>query len=101
MKAFFVILTDFGNWGKALTIQEALEKAKVNKLTKKYIICIGIVDEKATDDELKNIANCFNVNGDGSISMYYKPSAEDQKMVNELFLGWNNQQIENKQKTKS
>jgi hypothetical protein len=90
-KAFFVI-TDKNNWGKAGTLKEAMEIAKV-KAGVKYIIHILVLKKEATAEEEENLRKCFSVTGMGGISFYegdeenqeYKA---DREMSKRLVVGW-------------
>ena len=90
MKVFYYVLTNSGIWGRGTTLDSAIHAARISKKTKglKYVVCTGTVKEEATEDELKNIMNCFVVCDDGSITTYDKPSSEDSKMLDDLFIGW-------------
>ena len=87
MKAIYFVINIHGFWGKALNLKEARKNAKARANTK-LEICIGVVRKHATDEQLANLLSCFNVNEFGGISLYYNPSEEDKKMVDELFVGW-------------
>ena len=89
-KSFFIIVSHSisgGNYGKSTSLKEALKLSKVNTKSK-YVTYVGLVKEDASDEQLKNICSCFCVDDYGNVRMYNNPSAEDNKMVDELFIGW-------------
>lgn len=91
LKSFFIVVSQTsiagGNYGKSTTLKEALKLSKVNSKSK-YVTYIGLVKEEATDEQLKNLCSCFNVDDYGGVRLYSNPSKEDSDMVNEYMVGW-------------
>jgi hypothetical protein len=92
MKSFYIVVKrnciTGGNYGKGISLKEALKLCKIKKLSDSFVIYQAIVKQEATPEQLENLAKCFNVNDMGGVSMYQKPSKEDVDMVEEFLLGW-------------
>jgi hypothetical protein len=96
MKAFFIVRTSEGTWGKALTLHQALTNAFVNSKTSEYDVNIMVIKEEATEEEFKNLAKCFTVTDWGYIRFYDNPSQEDEEMKERLFLGMIQEKFDNR-----
>lgn len=92
MKSFYIIVMKTsickGNWGKGTSLKNALLSCKVKKLSENFVIYQAIIKSEATEYQIENLCQCFNVNDLGGVEMYKNPSEEDLKMVNDLLLGW-------------
>lgn len=91
-KTFYVVVAGNNRWGRGTTRDAALNAAGLTTaLSRKNIehfVYIGVVAPQATDAELDNLCQCWNVSDFGGVTLYDNPSEEDQKQVNELLIGW-------------
>lgn len=87
-KNFYTVVTANGKWGKGLTLAVAKKAALLTSSKTEHFIYIGIVKDNATEEEVKNINQCFSVNDFGNVVMYDNPSEEDKEAVKNLFVGW-------------
>lgn len=98
LKRFYIVQTEKFLYGKSVLLQEALDNAKVNRDVKHYIINTCIIDRKATDEQVQNLMACFPVSRYGNIVLYDNPTEEDQKMVDDLVIGWTQETIDRRKK---
>jgi hypothetical protein len=93
-KTFYVVVkkyknaSHFGEWGKGTSLKTALAFADVSRVSDRFIIYQAIIKDTATDEQVKNLSKCFNVDSFGSVTLYSNPLQEDLDMINEYLLGW-------------
>jgi len=92
MKTFYFVVKPTtlgrGDWGRGITLKDALKFCGVNKLTEKFVIHQAIIKGDATDEQVENLCKCFNVNDLGGVNLYSNPSKEDIDMITDYLLGW-------------
>ena len=92
MKSFYIVVSKTsvcrGNWGKGISLKNALLSCKIKKMSDKFVIYQAIIKSEATLYQLENLCQCFNVNDLGGVEMYKNPSEEDLNMVKDLMIGW-------------
>jgi hypothetical protein len=93
-KTFYVVVkkhktaSHLGEWGKGTSLKTALVFADVNRFTDRFVIYQAIIKDTATDEQVKNLSKCFNVDNFGDLTLYSNPSQEDLDMIEEYLLGW-------------
>lgn len=88
-KQFYYCITATQRWGRGTDRESAMKAAGLNKTSKtEYLIYIGIVNDEATDEEVRSVCWSFGVNGWGSIVVCDDLSKEKKAQVKKLFVGW-------------
>lgn len=98
LNRFYTVQTDSFRYGKSVNLKEAMDNARVNTRTKVMVITTCIIDRKATTEQVENLMKCFPVSKYGNIMLYDNPSAEDEKMVEDLVIGWTSEVIDRRKK---
>ena len=86
-KTFYIVVNDHGRWGKALSLKDAMKNCGVN-LKSNFLIYQCLLRAETSQEQLENIAKCFNVNRWGGVELYNNPSEDDSAMVNNQVMGW-------------
>ena len=91
LMTFFIVVnhTTFyqGNWGKAISLKDAMKNCKVN-LKSKFVIYQCILKDDSTMEQVERVRQCFIVNNSGGVQLCDNPTPKDLDLINSQVIGW-------------
>lgn len=87
-KSAYYIIAANHTWRRGLNLQEMQKEYMSRGLVRVEHNVYQMVLEDCTEEEAKNVMNCFYVSGMGDIFQCDGLSKEDLDMIDRLFIGW-------------
>lgn len=76
-----------GDWGKAISLKQAMKNCKVN-VKSKFLIFQCILKEDSTLEQVERVRQCFIVNNYGGVQLCDNPTQNDLDLIDSQVIGW-------------